>query len=512
MPSPPAERSPHDPRASALATALAYARANDARFVRELAEFVAIPSVSGDAAREGDVRRCAQWLANAAQRAGLERVRLVESGGAAFVRGDVQGARNRPVLVYGHYDVTPPGPLAAWRTPPFSPTLERDTLIARGSSDDKGQLFAHLKAIECLRRSPVALPLSLTCLFEGEEEIGSPALLRQLAARGRELNADVAIISDTRMRAPEIPAITYGLRGKLQAELVVRRRGGELHAGEFGGATLDAVRELARLIASLHDASGRVAVPGFFAGVRPVSPAERAYLARVSPSDAEVAAAGGIDAPVREAHASMHERTTLEPSITVVGIAGGDPDHGKSAVPSSARAILDVRLVPDQNPHALAAALLAHVRRIAPRGVHVELHVRAAARAVALDLEHPALRAAADAAHATFGRPPVFLRSGGTIPVVSALDALGVAPILLGFALSSDGLHAPNEHFALRRFRAATECSIRLLAALATAPAASSGVSRPSVRAARARRAAELPRDSRTSAAWPHVASAARDR
>jgi acetylornithine deacetylase/succinyl-diaminopimelate desuccinylase-like protein len=267
------------------------------------------------------------------------------------------------------------------------------------------------------------------------------------------------------MRGRDRPAITYALRGKMRIEIVVLRRGQEVHAGEFAGAVVDPARVLAEVVASFHDPGGRVAVAGFLDGIRPVSARERAYMTRVGPSDAEILRSGALEPVCRDRGSSLYERTTLEPAISVTELRAGDLDeHGKSAIPARSSAMLDIRLVAGQDPRHVADVVRRHARRISPPGARVALRIRSASPAVVIDPRHAALRAGARAAEATFGQPVVFLRSGGTIPVVNALASLGIPTVLLGFALADDGMHAPNEHFGVRRFAQATECAIRFLA------------------------------------------------
>ncbi|MDB4873753.1 MAG: Acetylornithine deacetylase/Succinyl-diaminopimelate desuccinylase [Gemmatimonadetes bacterium] len=454
--------------APSVRAALEYARANAARFTTRLAELVRFASVSGDASRRDDVRLCAEWLVRTLRTIGLPHARLIETSGAPLVFASLR--RSAPngratILVYGHYDVQPPGPSAEWHSPPFTPTIRDGAVVGRGASDDKGQLLAHVNAIESWIHTAGELPVNVVCLFEGEEEIGSPALRRFLRTHGPRLGVQAAIISDTRMRAVDRPAITYALRGKMRIELVVLRRGREVHAGEFAGAVFDPARALASIVASLHEPGGRIAVDGFHDSIRVASAAERTYMKRVGPSDAEILGSGGLEPAPETCERSLYERTTLDPAISVTELQAGDAgEHGKSAIPARTSAMLDLRLVAGQDPRRIAQLVRTHARRFAPPGAHVALRIRSASPALVLDPRNAALRAGARAAEATFGRPVVFLRSGGTIPVVDTLASLGIPTVLLGFALADDGMHAPNERFGVRRFAQATECAIRFLA------------------------------------------------
>lgn len=475
---------PGDSLAGHAARAIVYARANLPRFVSELCALLRIPSVSGLAEHQTDARDTARWLGVMMRRAGIAEVRRMNDRGAPILIGSMLQAGDRAptLLVYGHYDVVPPGDPRAWTSLPFEPRVRDGTIYARGASDDKGQLFAHLKALECwnVLGGP---PVNVHCLFEGEEEIGSPTLLAWLQANGRALNADGAIISDTRMRAANRPAITYGLRGKLRLDLTLSRSGGELHSGDFAGVVPDLGEMLGRIIGSLADRQGRVVVPGLLRAVRTIGDAERRYMRLNGPSDAELLSAVGGSAPRRRAPipegSSLYERTTVGPSITVVELDAGDVGHAKSAIPTSAHAALDIRLVHDQDPRDVAALIEAHARRELGDGVRLSVHARSAVPPFIVDPRHPLVAAAERAAAAAFGQRPVFLRSGGSIPLAGALQSIGIAPVLLGFALSSDNMHGPNEHFPIARFAKAIECSIRLFAEAA----------RPTRRAHRVRRA-----------------------
>lgn len=474
----------HDPRG-----AIAYARANFPRFVRELCELVRIPSVSGSPEHRADVARAARWLGAMMRSVGLENVHAANPSGAPILRGacaDREGAVPS-VLVYGHYDVVPPGDPRSWASPPFEPRIRDGALYARGASDDKGQLFAHLKALESWRAAAGDVPLDVHCVFEGEEEIGSASLLAWLRAHGRTLGANAALISDTRMRAPHRPAITYGLRGKLRLELTLSRPGGELHSGDFSGVVPDVGALLGRIVGSLTDARGRVAVADVHRDVRALAESERAYMRRTGPSDGELLAAAGSGALRRfappEDRLTLYERTTTEPAISVTELDAGDVGHAKAAIPVSAHATLDVRLVPDQHPDQVAAAIEAHARRFLTAAERLTVRARSAAPPMLLDPRNPFITAASRAARETFGRTPVFLRSGGTIPVAGALNAIGITPVLLGFALSGDHMHGADEHLSLERFGKAIECSIRFFA---RAGAVRDGARRPAAHTAAA--------------------------
>ena len=454
---------------SGAGPALEFARRTSRHATAELMELVSIPSVSADPGHIGDVRRCAAWLATRLRTLGASGVRLVPGRRHPIVLGKWRDAPpgSPTVLLYAHYDVAPPGPPAAWRWPPFTPLVRGGVLHGRGASDDKGPLLAHLKAIESFLRTSGTLPVKVACVFEGEEEIGGDGLIR-LLQEGKHLpRIDLAVISDTRMRDREHPAITYALRGVLGLELEVSRRGLDLHAGAFGGAVHDALEALCDIVASLHDADGHVAVRGFYDRVREVSAEERAYLRTVAPADADILRDAGTRLGWGEPGFSLYERTTIRPTISVASIRGSLGDSATAAIPARARSRLDVRLVPDQVPGEVEHLIRRHIARVTSPSLGTRLTHGRSIPPVVLDTSHPAVHAAIYAYTRGFNASPVLLRSGGTIPVAGALAALGVPTVLLGFALPDDGMHAPNEKFELGVFRGAIATCIHLLAALA---------------------------------------------
>ena len=431
------------------------------QWLAALRRFMAIPSVSAQATHRQDVRRCAAWLAGYLRSIGLAGAALVETGGHPAVVAEWKRRPGRPtVLVYGHYDVQPAEPLKAWTSPPFVPTVRGENLYGRGASDDKGQLFAHLRAIEC-GLATGGLPVNVVCLFDGEEEIGSPNLRRLLQRLVPRLRADVAVISDTRMLGYDRPAITYALRGALTAEVRVKGPVRELHSGTFGGAVADPAAALCRMVASLHDRKGRVAVRGFYDDVEGLTPSVRARVRAAGPSNATLLAGVGVP-PSGETGYTAYERTVIRPCLTVTGMKGGYAGPGrKSVVPTSATARLNLRLVPRQDPVRVGALLRRHLEAATPQGVTVDVRVEPAARPVVVDRRHPGMRAAAIACERAFGRPPVFLRSGGSIPAVSLLlDVLGMTSVLMGFGLPDANIHSVDERLHLPTLdRAVVACS-----------------------------------------------------
>lgn len=450
--------------------ALAYARAHRAQAIDDLAALVRYPSVSAQPARSRDVAACATHLAARLRRAGFEHVRILPTRRHPVVWCAWHRARGLPrLLVYAHYDVQPADPESAWQTPPFRPSIRSDGLYGRGASDDKGQLVAHLAALEAYLRGAGRLPVNVTCLFEGEEEIGSPSLRELLLRERARFAADVAVVSDTAILGPNRPALTYALRGALGLELDVLGPAAELHSGIFGGAAPNPLEALASIVCSLHDAHGRVAVEGFYDAVRKVSAEERAQLARSGPSDDTLRAAARTPVLVGEPGYSAYERTTIRPSLSVNGISGGYAGPGsKAIVPARAHAKLGCRLVSDQRPEEIERALRRHIARVAPPGVTVTLRRGMTARPVTVDRSHPAMRAAAVAYERGFGTPPALLRSGGTVPVVGLLrELLGIPVVPMGFGLPDDGIHGPNERMHLPTLARAVDTCIWFLSELA---------------------------------------------
>lgn len=445
---------------------LDYVRASRPRFVSELKEFIRFPSVSAQPARAGDVRRCALWLAAHLRRVGLSGARVYETPRHPVVYAEWHGAPGRPtVLVYGHYDVQPADPLQEWKTPPFEPEVRGPYIYGRGACDDKGQLFTHVKAIEAYLHAAGALPVNVKCLFEGEEEIGSPHLKNFIRRHARALSANVAVMSDTRMLSPERPAITYSLRGGLSLELEVFGPRQDLHSGNFGGAVHNPLQGLCEIVASLHDARSRVAVRGFYDRVREWGRAEREYMARTGPPEAKILRDAGADEGWGERGYTLYERTTIRPAFTVNGIGGGyQGAGGKSVIPARAFAKLNVRLVPDQDPREIEQLLRRHVEQHTPPTLRSRLTANLYARPALLDPRHPVMRASSEAYRAGFGSSPVFLRSGGTIPIVNTFqEVLGTPTVLMGFALPDDCIHAPNEKFYLPNFFRGIETSVSFL-------------------------------------------------
>jgi acetylornithine deacetylase/succinyl-diaminopimelate desuccinylase-like protein len=448
---------------------LNYIHEHQHRFVEELGGFIGFPSVSAQRWHAGDVAKCAVWLADHLREIGLREVEIVSTRGHPVVYASWRYAPGSPtLLIYGHYDVQPAEPVEEWLSPPFKPIVRGEYLYGRGASDDKGQMFVHVKAIEAWLKTARRLPVNVICLFEGEEEIGSPSLQSFLTARSHTLTAHCAVVSDMQIPGPDCPAITYALRGALSLQLEVHGPARELHSGVFGGAIHNPLQVLCEMIARLHDAQGRVRIPAFYDRVRQWSSGERAYMQQMGPSDEQILRSAGATKAWGEHGYSLYERTTIRPALTVTGIAGGYQGSGaKAAIPTHAVAKLDFRLVPDQDPQEIDGLIRQHVVQLTPTGMRVRLRTQMSARPTQIDRSHPVLGAAAWAYHRVFGVPAVFLRNGGTIPVVDLIQKiLGIPAVLMGFGLPDDRIHGPNEKFHLPNFLKGIKTSCQFLAEL----------------------------------------------
>lgn len=446
---------------------LSYAHSQRDAFLRELQNFIRFPTVSAQPRHAGDLKKCAAWLADHLKRVGLEHAEVIPTHRHPIVYAEWRHAPRQPtVLIYGHYDVQPSDPLREWRSPPFEPTVRGDDLYGRGASDDKGQMFVHIKALESYLRTSGELPVNVKCLFEGEEEIGSPNVMPFLAQHKHALAADVAVLSDMPILSPDRPAITYAMRGALSLELEVCGPKRDLHSGLFGGAIHNPLQALCETIAKLHDAGGRVTIPGFYDHVRRWSAKERSYMAHVGPSDVQILHNAQTEKGWGEGGYTLYEQTTIRPALTVNGIVSGYQGPGpKAVIPARAVAKLNFRLVPDQDPHEIDHLFRRHIARITPPTVRSSVRTFFTANPVLINRQHPAIRAAAIAYCKGFNGAPVFLRLGGTIPVVSALqEMLGIPTILMGYALPDDRMHAPNEKFHLPNFYNGIATSIWFLA------------------------------------------------
>lgn len=447
----------------------AYVEAHRDRLLAELFDFLRLRSISTDPERAADVRAAADFVAEALTRAGLP-AEVHETARHPVVTAASPLVPGAPtVLVYGHYDVQPPDPIELWRHDPFEPTLEDGAIVARGASDDKGQVFAHVKAVEALRELHGGLPLNVRFVVEGEEEIGSPNLAGFLRAHVDALRADVALVSDGAMVAPGTPTLTYGLRGLAYVTVRVKAAGRDLHSGAYGGGVPNALFALATMLASLKDADGRVQVDGFYDPVVEVSDEERARLAQVPFDRDAFMRDAGVRATPGEAGRGLLERLWARPTLDVHGLGGGFTGAGsKTVIPAEGVAKVSCRLVPDQDPEVVVAQLRRHLEAVAPEGVVVEVVAEGLGHPVITPLDHEAVRRTARALERVWGAPVVYARSGGSIPVVVDLERiLGAAPVLLDMGLEDDRLHAPNEKFDVVNYLQGIRASAATLLALA---------------------------------------------
>jgi acetylornithine deacetylase/succinyl-diaminopimelate desuccinylase-like protein len=449
--------------------ASAYPQRYRARFIHELMEFIRFPSISAQPEYNNDTRRCAEWLADHLKKIGLKRVAVISTRGHPIVYAEKCHAPGKPtVLIYGHYDVQPAESISEWYSSPFEPVIREGDLYGRGTSDDKGQLFVHVKALEAWLQSGQELPVNIKCLFEGEEEIGSPNLSAFMIANRQLLTADCAVISDTQIPATDQPAITYALRGLINFELEIIGQNQELHSGVLGGAIHNPLQALCEMIAQLHDQAGNIIIPGFYDRVRRWDRKERTYMKKVGPSDEKILQDAGATAGWGEHHYSLYERTTIRPSISVTAIHGGYQDSGfKASIATHALAKLNFRLVPDQDPQEINHIFRKYVAKITPPGLRTRIRSLASSRPVMIDRNHPAVIAAAHAYRHGFGTAPIFLRNGGTIPIVGLIqEILHLPVVLMGFGLPDDKIHGSNEKFHLPNFFNGIETSIRFLTAM----------------------------------------------
>ena len=427
--------------------ALEYAHKNRANFLGALKEIIMIPSVSNDPAHAPDIQHAAGWMAAQLRLLGMREVQVFPTARHPIVYGEWPEAKNAPtVLIYGHYDVQPADPLDQWHTGPFEPTVRGDAIFGRGTSDMKAQIVATLKAVEALVHTG-GMPVNIKWLLEGEEEIGSPNLESFISAHRDMLASDFSLNTDGGMIAEDCPTITCSLRGLVSFELSVTGPSHDLHSGIYGGAVHNPAIALSELIAGLHDASGRITLPGFYDKVRPLTQAERSEFARLPVGDRDYLEQTGTPALSGEAGYTSNERVGARPSLDVNGILSGFTSPGfKTIIPTSAMAKISIRLVLDQDPQEIYRQFLSHLERHAPKDIHWELKLLSAEDAFALDRSSATIKTVARVLEMVWGTPPIFHRDGGSIPVAAQFQRiLGLESILIGFGLPDDNAHAPNE-------------------------------------------------------------------
>jgi acetylornithine deacetylase/succinyl-diaminopimelate desuccinylase-like protein len=431
-----------------------YITSNKDRFLSELFEWLRIPSVSADSRHKDDVRKAAEFLVEKLKAAGIENPEICETKGHPIVFGEKIINPTLPtVLVYGHYDVQPADPLNLWDSPAFEPVIKNDKIYARGSCDDKGQVYMHVKAFEIMMKQNL-LPCNIKLMIEGEEEVGSDNLGTFVKANKEKLQADIILISDTALISLEHPSITTGLRGLSYMEVEITGPNRDLHSGVYGGAVANPVNVLCKMIASLHDENGKVAITGFYEKVATLSPSEREAINKAPFNLDDYKKDLNIEDIQGEKGYSTVERTGIRPTLDVNGIWGGYTGEGaKTVLPSKAHAKISMRLVPNQLSSEITDLFTKHFRSLAPKSVKVKVTAHHGGEPAVTPTNSLAFKAASKAFEEIWGKTPIPTRDGGSIPIVSLFKKeLGLDTVLMGFGLDSDAIHSPNEHFGVKNF------------------------------------------------------------
>jgi len=436
-------------------------------YLEGLKTFLRIPSISTLSEHKPDIQKAAEFVRSELGKAGLQQAQLIEGQGNPLVYAEWLGAPGKPtILFYGHYDVQPPDPLDEWRSPPFEPAIRNDNIYARGSADDKGQTYILIKAVEGLLKQHGRLPVNVKFLIEGEEEVGGEHIESYVASKPARIKADAAVICDTEMFAPELPTICVGLRGIVYGELIVQGADHDLHSGVYGGAAPNPIQAVAEILSTLKDREGHIRIPGFYDRVQQPSQKERTAWARLpfdeqEYKDKEV----GVKELVGEPEIQLFERLWARPTLEVHGIRGGFTGEGaKTVIPARALAKLSMRLVADQRPDEATGQLQKAVTAACPKGVTAEFKPIHSAPPSLVNPDNKFIQAAAEAMKQVFGKETVYIRSGGSIPIVAAFDAsLGIPSVMMGFGLPDDNLHAPNEKLHLPNFFRGIEAVARYL-------------------------------------------------
>ncbi|HTM04227.1 MAG TPA: dipeptidase [Vicinamibacterales bacterium] len=425
------------------------------RYIEELKQYLAIPSISALPQHQADVRRAAEWTADALRTAGMQNVRLIDTPGNPVVYGEWLGAPGKPtVLFYGHYDVQPVDPIDLWTSPPFDATIRDGEIYARGAADDKGQVFMHIKAVEAFMKQAGSLPINIKFFIEGEEEVGSVHLDQFVRDHKQELAADVVVISDSPMFDRGIPSICYGLRGLAYFQIDLRGTKSDLHSGSFGGAVANPAFVLAQILAQMKDRSGHIKIPGFYDEVRELSEAERAEWKNLPFNETKYRKELGAPKLFGESGYSTLERVWARPTFEVNGLLSGFTGEGaKTVLPAVAMAKVSMRLVPDQHPDKIAQLFDDYLHKVAPKTVDLKLTRMHGGKPWMTEFDNKFVRAAGRAIEQGFGKSPVFNREGGSIPVVSTFqEELGVPSVLFGVGLPDENAHAPDEKLDLGNF------------------------------------------------------------
>jgi len=448
-----------------------YSRNHAERFRHELLEFLRIPSLSGDPAHTGDVKRTAEWLAANLHALGVDDAKVMPTAGHPVVYGSWTGAgpEKPTVLVYGHYDVVPAVIEDGWDSPPFEPVEKDGKIYARGATDDKGQLFIHVKALESYLEANGGAPVNVKFLIEGEEEISSPNLAPFIQKHQNLLRADVCVISDSSMRTLEDPAITHSLRGMTYLQLEVEGPRDDLHSGFWGGAAHNPALALVEILSKLYNADNTIAVPGFYDDVVPLTAQEREMVAKNALSEKQFQEATGVPAVWGDKNYTIRERVSARPTLDINGLWSGYSGPGpKTIIPAKAGAKLSSRLVANQDPDKIYHLLKKHIESITPATVKVKVSLVTKGKPALIPFDLPEMQAAARAYEKGWGHKPVFSRGGGSIPIVADIyDLMKIPVVMMGYGLDSDGLHAANEHYSIEMFHRGIETAIVYLEELA---------------------------------------------
>ena len=450
-----------------------YSRDHSERFRRELHEFLRIPSLSGDPAQAANVARAAEWLALHLHAMGIKSARVMSTDGHPLVYAEWMGAgADKPtVLIYGHYDVVPASIEDGWSTPPFEPVERDGKIFARGATDDKGQLFIHVKALESYLESNGGPPVNIKFLIEGEEEISSPNLAPFIRSNADMLKADVCVISDSSMRDIKRPAVTHSLRGMTYIQVEVQGPKDDLHSGFWGGAAHNPALALVEILSKLYNDDNTVAVPGFYDDVVPLTTEERKMVALNELSEEEFKKATGVPAVWGDQKYTIRERVSARPTLDINGLWSGYSGPGpKTIIPAKAGAKLSSRLVANQDPDKIYRLLKKQIESLAPPTVKVSVSLVTKGKPALISVDLPEMRAAARAYQKGWGHKPVFTRGGGSIPIVADIvDIMKIPVVMMGYGLDSDGLHAANEHYSIEMFHRGVETAIVYLDELARA-------------------------------------------
>ncbi|UCG60309.1 MAG: dipeptidase [Candidatus Zixiibacteriota bacterium] len=450
-------------------TPFEYLKRTEKKRMDELFQLLRFPSVSAKSEHKKDMKECAAWLRHHFKALGFKS-RVCPTGGHPVVYAEyISDMRLPTILYYGHYDVQPPEPLNLWTSGPFEPEIRSGYIFARGVADDKGQTFCHIKGLEAVLRATGTLPVNVKMLIEGEEEVASENLPPFISKNKNMLRADVAVVSDTAQFGKDYPAVTFGLRGLAFVEIVVHGPDRDVHSGTFGGAIANPINVLSSMIAKLHDKDGKVAVPGFYKDVKPISKWEKAQFKKLPYNEAAYKKVLGVSALQGEKGYSTYERTWSRPTCDINGITGGyQGEGGKTIIPSMASCKITCRLVADQHPADICNKLERYLRKIAPKSVRLQVIKYGGASAVVVPTNGPWLDAAARAIKAGFGKNPVFMKEGGSIPIVADFKRiLGINTVLIGFAQSDDNVHSPNERLRVTDFERGCKAAAALPAELA---------------------------------------------